>query len=776
MHVRSNLVRLRPQHDTRYVGRGFVVLATERDGFIREGSEHGFFVHETRMLSRYRWLVDSEPLTPVALSNVEQHTSLGYYIHEAPGNGKGGADHGSGMMMAASEYTLELRLRRTVAAGVREEVRLTNYTQQPTRFRLELDADADFADLQDVSDGRDPLGTLERRWDDEARTLSFDYRAEHDYAHQGVRGTARLHRRLDLRVADADSPPQHTENGLAFDVELPPRETWEATIEWVPETEPLELLDATQQPSFTESFAAWDERDCRFLDQAATFETAESATLAPVVTAALHRSRQDLLALRLHDLDAPEPALANAGGGWTMAAGLPIYLAFFGRDTLTAAWQAAPLGPEMLMGTLPLLARFQGTEEVPWRDEQPGRMIHEMHTGPAKVLRRVPFGRYYGSLTTSAFYPVAATELWHWTGDRDAAFRTLGPALDALRWLDTHADFNDDGFYDYRTRSEQGVKHQAWKDSPDAVVDADGNQIDPPISTCEEQAFVYQAKFALAEMCWQLGNRDEAKRLFDEARDLTERFNETFWMEDEGFYAFGLDADGKRIRTITSNPLHCLATAIVPKERAERVAERLFQPDLWTGWGVRTLSADNPAYNPYSYHRGSVWPVEHGTLALALMRYGLWDRLHELCRAQFEAAALFEHYRLPEVFAGHARTDEQPFPAFYPQSNSPQAWSASAVFSFVQAMLGLYPYAPLKMLVVDPHLPEWLPELTVRGLRVGQARTTIRFYRKPDGSSSYHVEETEGTLHVVRQPSPWSLTATTGERLADALASLLPGK
>jgi hypothetical protein len=158
------------------------------------------------------------------------------------------------------------------------------------------------------------------------------------------------------------------------------------------------------------------------------------------------------------------------------------------------------------------------------------------------------------------------------------------------------------------------------------------------------------------------------------------------------------------------------------------------------------------------------------------MRYGLWDRLHELCRAQFEAAALFEHYRLPEVFAGHARTDAQPFPAFYPQANSPQAWSASAVFSFVQAMLGLYPYAPLDLLVVDPHLPAWLPELTVRGLRVGQARTTIRFYRKSDGSSSYEVEGVEGSLHVVRQPSPWSLTATTGERIADALASLLPGK
>jgi glycogen debranching enzyme len=774
MAARTNLVRLRPQSDTLYVNRGFLALATDRDGFVERGTTHGLFVHETRMLSHYRWHIDGAPLTPVALSSVDQHTWLGYYIRQAPGNDRGGDDNGSGLMEAASEYTLELRLRRTVAAGVREEVRLTNYTQQPTRFTLTLDADADFADLSELSGEREQQGALDRAWNADTHTLAFDYRAEHAYEHQGVAGTARVHRRLALRVADADTPPRRTDNGLAFDVELAPHATWAATVEWVPHTEPLELLDGKTLPPFADSFAALDARDERFFGEATTFHTAESATLAPVVTAALQRARRDLLALRLYDLD--RPLGEHEHRAWTPAAGLPIYLALFGRDALTASWQAAPLGPEMLAGTLPLLARFQGTEDVPWRDEQPGRMLHEMHTGPTKVLNHTPTGRYYGSLTTSAFYPVAAAELWHWTGDRDLAFRTLGPALDALRWLDTRADVNGDGFYDYLTRSEQGVKHQAWKDSPDAIVDADGRQVEPPISTCEEQAFVYQAKLALAEVLWQLGNPGEAERLWDEARTLKERFNETFWLEDEGFYALGLDADKRPIHAITSNPIHCLATAIVPADRAERVVDRLFQPDMWTGWGVRTLSAENPAFNPYSYHRGSVWPVEHGTFALALMRYGLWDRLHQLCQAQFEASALFEHYRLPEVFAGHARTDEQPFPAFYPQANSPQAWSASAVFSFVQALLGLYPYAPLKLLVVDPHLPEWLPELTVRDLRVGTARTTIRFYRKPDGSSSYHVEATDGTLHVVRQPSPWSLTATAGERIGDALASLLPGK
>lgn len=777
MPMPRNLVRLRPRPNALYVSRNFLSLATDRDGFIHDGKEHGLFVHETRMLSRYRWTVDGEPMTPVALSAIEPHTWLGHYIREAPGNEKGGGDEGSGMMDPESEYTLELRLRRTAAAGVREEVRLTNYTQQATRFELTLEADADFADLQETAGERKQRGTRERAWDEDARALTFDYRARHAYDHQGVQGEAALHRRLTVRVAASDAEPRfeplHSGGRIAFAVEIPARGTWTATVEWVPETEPLALLGGETGTPFAESFDDWDARDRQFLDTAATFVTAESETLAPVVTAALDRARRDLAALRLYDLEGP----GGAGrGGWTMAAGLPIYLALFGRDTLTAAWQAAPLGPEMMAGSLDTLARFQGTHDVAWRDERPGRMLHEMHTGPLKVLGFNPTARSYGSMTTSAFYPVAAAEHWHWTADRDAAFRSLKPALDALAWLDEHGDRDGDGFYEYQTRSEQGVKHQAWKDSPDAIVDADGRQLDPPIATCEEQAYVYQAKYVFAETLWQLGNKEEAKRLFGEAQGLRDRFNEAFWMEDEGFYAMGLDAEKNQIKAVGSNPGHCLATGIVPEERAERVADRLFQPDLFSGWGVRTLSTENPAFNPYSYHRGSVWPVEHGTFALAFMRYGLWDHLHRLARTQFEAAALFEHHRLPEVFGGHERSDEQPFPAFYPQANSPQAWSASAVFCFAQAMLGLYPYAPLKLLVVDPHLPEWLPELTVRGLRVGQARATIRFYRKDDGTSSYHVEEIEGTLHVVRQPSPWSLTATTGERLVDALASLLPGK
>jgi glycogen debranching enzyme len=322
--------------------------------------------------------------------------------------------------------------------------------------------------------------------------------------------------------------------------------------------------------------------------------------------------------------------------------------------------------------------------------------------------------------------------------------------------------------YTYQTHSTDGVKHQAWKDSPDAIVYDDGSPVEPPIATCEEQGFVHIAKLHFAEVLWAIGRRDEAKRMFAETLALKKRFNEAFWMADEGFYALAIDSNERQVRSITSNPGHCIATAIADDEHVPRIVERLFRDDLFSGWGIRTLSSRHPSYNPYSYHLGSIWPVEHGTFALGFMRYGLHDRVQQIARAQFEAASLFDFNRLPELFGGHPRDDDHPFPALYPNANSPQAWSASATFCLLQAMLGLYPYAPLNLLVVDPHLPDWLPEITIRGLRVGKANVTIRFH-----GESWHVLEQEGKLHIVQQPLPWSLTATWPERVGDLLRSLV---
>ncbi len=744
----------------------------QRDGFIHDGSDHGLFVHQTRLLSRYRYLINGQSPRPVVLSNLEQHSWLGYYILVPPGVRTNSFDPGSGQMDPVSEQTLELRLSRCVSDGMHEDVDLTNFTQQPTVFQLALEVDADFADQQETTHQRQQRGDLSREWrclGDERWELAFDYHAEHEYDRQGNIGTARLHRGVVVQVRNAASPARYENGRIIFDIQLPPHGAWHACINVIPFLDGRWLPSLYACRSFGGTQNEFDRRRQAFLADSTAFTTPGSGTLSAVVTGALEQAKHDLAALRLYDLDRGERH-------WTMAAGLPIYAALFGRDALTTAWQAGMVSPAMMPGTLAAIADRQGTQWNDWRDEQPGRMLHEAHTGPLATLNFNPRRRSYGSVTTSAFYPVLVSELWHWTGSKELVQPFLEPALKGLRWLNEHSDLNGDGFYEYKTRSSQGVRNQGWKDSPGAIVHDDGSQVDPPIATCEEQGFAYLAKLHLAEVLWWFDRKDEAKRLYGEAGALKKRFNDAFWMADEGFIAMGLDAQSRPIRSISSNAGHCIATGIVEQPLVQRIADRLLRHDLFSGWGIRTLSSEHPAYNPYSYHRGSVWPVEQGTFALGFYRYGLHDQVERICRAQFEAAALFDFYRLPEVFSGHARDNDHPFPALYPQANTPQAWSASAVFCLLQAILGLYPYAPLRLLLLDPHLPAWLPEITLSNLHVGNAVVAIRFYRKPSGASSYEILDKQGSLHVLRQPSPWSLTAGFGERMVDVLASLLPGK
>lgn len=698
------LVRIRARPDTLYLSYSRTVMATDRDGFIAPGSAHGLFVHETRLVSTLRYFIDDQLPKPNVLSNVEQHSFLGYYLLPAPGVDLGERDAGSGRVPPESRQPLELRITRLASDGLHEDADLTNYAREATRFTLAIEIETGCSDIADLSQ-----------------------RVEID-------------RRVDVGFSRA---PRFDGNLALFEIALEPQETWHVCIDFAP------TIDGV----------AMRPQSCRHKPPTANRQPPTRFEPAPdIVTSALNQAAQDLSALRLHDLDTSH--------GWTMAAGLPLYIALFGRDTLTAGWQAAMLGPEMMRGTLEVLARFQGTREDDWRDEQPGRMLHEAHTGPLSTLGVNNRGRSYGSITTSGLYAFITAELWHWTGDAGAVRPFLDPALRALAWLDRER--KHDGLYTYQTRSSDGVKHQAWKDSPDAIVYEDGSAVEPPIATCEEQGFVYIAKLHLAETLFSLGMHDDAQRLFDESRELRARFNEAFWMEDEGYYALALDANGRQVRSIASNAGHCIATAIADEAHVPRVAERMFRDDLFSGWGIRTLSSAHPAYNPYSYHLGSVWPVEQGTFALGFMRYGLHEHAQRLARAQFEAAALFDFHRLPELFSGHPRDDGHPFPALYPNSCSPQAWSSSTVFALLQSMLGLYPYAPLHLLIVDPHLPEWLPEVTVRDLRVGAARVTIRFRER-----TWDVLDKEGKLHIVQQPMPWSLTATKGERLMDVLRSLV---
>jgi glycogen debranching enzyme len=765
--IARTMVRLRPRPDTLYVSSGRTVLATDRGGFIDNGPDHGLFVHETRLLSRYRYRIDGVPLFPVALSSVTQRSWLGYYIAPAAAFAEtsGGSPAAENPLNAAAQNCIELRLSRYTGEGLHEDVDLTNFTQAQAELTLILELESDFADQTETHGKRVQCGDKTTRWAGGESHWEWrsDYEAVHHYSHQGKTGEARLRRGIAIRFSKATSPPQWDGERIAFHVALEPRARWHCCVDHVPILEDRELVPRYGCRSFSLQDNDYDRRTRIFSNEATVFSNRDSGSLASVVVGALEQGKQDLAGLRLFDLDRGDRA-------WTSAAGLPMYVALFGRDTLTVAWEAAPVTTDLMRGTLPVLAEWQGKEIDNWRDEQPGRMLHEAHTGPLSALNYIPQGRNYGSMTTSGFYPFVVAQLWHWTGDKEVVRPFLDPAMAALKWLRDHKD--DSGFYKYRTRSEQGVANQGWKDSADAIVYEDGSQVSTPIATCEEQGIVYAAKLNLAEVLWWFGRKDEAKQLYREATELKKRFNEAFWMEDEGFLAMALDADNHQVRSIGSNALHCIATGIANKTFVDRSLQRLFEPDMFSGWGVRTLSSQHPAYNPYSYHRGTVWPVEHGPFAIGAYRYGCHEYVERVCRSQFETASLFDFYRLPECIAGHPRDEDHPFPALYPAANSPQAWSATTVYTLMQAMLGLQPFAPLRILFVDPYLPEWLPELTLSGLRVADAVVSIRFFRKANGNSSYEILETRGSLHVIRQPSPWSFTASLGERAGDLFTSL----
>ncbi|HEV8392740.1 MAG TPA: glycogen debranching N-terminal domain-containing protein [Vicinamibacterales bacterium] len=766
----GSLVTLRPAGDQLHLHVNRLVLATGLDGFVRGGTQ-GLFAYEARVLSEYRYLVDEQELLPVGVSPISARASLGYYVAFPPGRDRGRPDQGSGLLIPDTQHTLELIVRRRLMTGraskdsqhattdwIDERIHVRNYSDARTAFLLRVAIDADFRGLPEVRQRPLGLGRVERRWHDRTRELVFEWRAHHAFTHDGEAGMATDHRGMRVAVKTADGPLVGSEHGLAFSLDLAPGGSWSARLRLRPGLPDSQIPVAGSGSTVSTVVVGSAPRGT-------TFEAPGDQSRSALVTAALDRARTDLEGLRLNDLD-------RGASAWTMAAGVPIYVALFGRDTLTASWQAAMVTPDMMRGTLQTLACLQGRHRNDWRDEAPGRFLHEAHTGPLETLNVNPRSRYYGSVTTSGFFPAVLSAYWHWTGDEELVRALVPHALDGLRWLDDEGDLDGDGFVEYHTRSSDGVKHQGWKDSGDAIVYPDGSPVEPPIATCEEQAFVYVAKLHLTELLWRLGERREARRLLSEARRLRRRFNQAFWIESTQFLAMALDADKRPVTTIGSNAGHCLAAGIVRREHVRAVADRLFAPDLFSGWGIRTLSSEHPAFNPYSYHRGSVWPVEQGSFALGLVRYGLFDHLDRLARGLVDATAVFEHGRLPELFSGHPRDAQHPFPALYPQANAPQAWSASTLFLVVQSILGLYPYAPSHLLFIDPHLPRWLPALTVRNLQVGEAVVTIEF-RRGRRETAYKVLEQRGPLHIIRQASPWSLTEPVGRRLRVLAGSLL---
>lgn len=761
----ASRIRIRPRHDTVHISRGRTVLGMDFEGrVLPRNARQGLYVYQTRMLSQYRWLVNGKEPKLSVQSPVEQPSWLAYYFL-APPNCK----HTPTGECNPLQETIEVRVSRVVGEGMHEDVEVTNHTQISTFITLSLEADADFASRKEIKQGkRKQKGILKKKWAKAGAgewRWDFHYTCQHHYDHQGNVGEARIDRGITLTLRP-DSKPSHSGNRVSFRLKLRPHQTWKACLVWQAQVDGNLLPVEGKCDGLLGSDNEYFNKTQTFLKRSTEFLTPASRDLTPDVQRVLDRSRLDIAALRMFDRDEGER-------DWKLAAGIPTYQALFGRDMLAAAWQASPLSTDMSWGALSLLATTQTFETNKWRDAQPGRMMHESHTDPLSVLNFDPEALYFGTANVPLLYPIVIAELWHWTGEKDRLRRFVKPALEALKWADTYSRDRKSGFYKYTTNSEQGVKNQGWKDSSDAMVYPDGSQVEDPLGTCEMQAFAYAAKLHFSEFLWWIGETEQARRLYNEAADLKKRFNQRFWMKDEDYVAMAIDKDNKVVKTIASDPGHCLLSGILETERVPRLVKRMMRPDLFSGWGIRTLSSDHPAYNPFAYHRGTVWPVENGAFVLGLARYGLHDEMWQLARGLFEAASMFDYDRLPEVFGGHGRDAGHPFPALYERADSPQAWSASVPFIIMQALLGLYPYAPLNVLFLDPWLPDWLPAITISNMQVGGAQIDIRFERHADGKTGYTVEHLDGELHILRQPSPWSVTADWGERVKDAVSSML---
>ncbi|HKS71001.1 MAG TPA: amylo-alpha-1,6-glucosidase, partial [Ktedonobacterales bacterium] len=377
--------------------------------------------------------------------------------------------------------------------------------------------------------------------------------------------------------------------------------------------------------------------------------------------------------------------------------------------------------------------------------------------------------RYYGDYATPPDFLIMLGQYLAWTNDLETVRAMLPAARTTIDWLDRYGDLDGDGFIEYVTRSSQGTKNQGWKDSSQGIVDTDGYIVPNPIAPVEIQGWWYVGLRWAALAFFFAGDRAYAVELLAAARGLKRRFNQAYWMPDEQFYAMALGPDKRQVRSIGGAAGHLLATGIVPRERAAAVARRLLRPDLFSGWGVRTLSSEHPAYNPFGYHLGAVWPVDMGTFTFGLARYACFNEMFQLAEGLFAASDLFSRNLLPEVLGGIPRDADHPHPGIYPAANEPQGWSSSAVVMVVQALLGLNPFAPLRLLLVDPHLPPWLPRIRLEGIRVGQATVDLEAWRDQRSGKTHYRARRSGPVVVLRQPVP---SGPENTPLRDAFAAL----
>ena len=736
-------VAIRPELQCAWYGPALLVT-NQRGECGSDQTLSGFYFRETRFLRELRLEIDGQRPWLCASGAAEQGSLAFSFSHpEVHRYSGGGSGTGGGDVVRDSRGTpnraLDLLGRYELSfRGLVVTLLITNRSLEEVTVDLAWCVGADFADLMEALEGdrgEEPRVTevldhgLRYRLDDP--DLALETHIFSGGAGQWTACPGRLAARLPL-------PPQRPQEirlaVTAHDVEPVPDARGEAArrgavIRWRDEA--------------TRFYAPGDRLVERMVSQAVT----------------------DLGSFALLE-GSPDQWLAPS-------AGLPLYPALFGRDSLTVCWQAALFDcGRLLEASLTRLQRLQGVDQEPARDEQPGRIIHSLRRGRLARTGANPFARYYGDYASPLMFVIALAHLYAWKGDKAGLERHWDAARRALDWARELGDRDGDGYLEYQTLAEQGPKNQGWKDSGEAILYQDGRPVPAPIATCELQGYWFAAQQLSAVLAAVQGRSGDAKEYWQSAMDLKRRFNQEWWMPEEGFVALALDPDKRQVRSIGSNAGHCLTAGIIADGHIPAVVGRLFAPEMFSGWGIRTLASTHPAYNPIGYHLGSMWPVENATIGFGLRRYGFDVRFLDLMEAMLDLASLYERGRVPECVGGYARS-EFPHPGAYPQANAPQAWNQSALALLLHSVLGLQPVAALDLLVVDPVLPPWLPEVTLDRLRIAGATATLRFYRDGKGESHVEVVRKRGTLHVVKQPPPESLTAGPKDRLTSLVDRLL---
>ena len=689
------------------------VLVTEPDGQVVWPSDKGLYFFDTRVLSVWSLYADGTPWDLLNGGAVNYDASRIFLTNRAFLTEDG----------PVPARSVSLVLSRMIDGGLHEDFDITNHGQKPIRFNLEISMRADFADVFDVKSGRSlRRGRIASEWSQAHQTLRSTYQNRDFF------------RSMAVSVGRSDSPAAFANGRLSFEVKLPPGGSWHACLLY-------ELSRGDKRYRAPHDCANQAERSKQAADRKDWRQTVLKITTSnEEFYRFFHQAIDDMAALRL-------PIEGTDHMVFVPAAGLPWFMAPFGRDSLIVSLQNMLVYPEFARGSLDVLGRWQATERDEYRDAEPGKIMHELRYGELAHFKLIPHTPYYGTADATPLYLVTLHAAWRATGDRSLLERHLPHAEAALRWIDQEGDRDGDLFQEYQTRSPVGYENMAWKDAGDSMVYDDGTPVRGPKALCELQGYVYDAWLRMAEVFDAIGKPDRAIALRAKARALYEKFNDAFWDEASGFYAYMLDGEKRKVLTVASNPGHLLWSGLVPPERAARVVARLMAPDMNSGWGIRTLSAEHPAYNPYSYQNGSVWPHDNSLIALGFKRYGFEREAAAVARDISEAASHFLLNQLPELYSGVQRT-EASFPVQYLGANVPQAWAAGSCFALLQAMLGIIPDAPNERLYVDPHLPAWLPDITLYDLRLGRRHFDIRFQR--DGEETT-FEVLRGDQHVVER-------------------------